>query len=142
LNEKGIILDELIEYLKEVDYDFNPSLSSRKDLVKYAKKIYENSLILSRRQNNRIIALLACYCNNEDAYLSIISVKKDFTGRGYFRNLMNDLIDYLRTEDFQKLELEVNKKNDKAYNAYIRMGFKYKKESSEPNHLILSYQLI
>ena len=141
MNDNEIGFDELLNYLIDVDHDFDPPLSLRVDLEVYARKLNKYALLIFRKQNNKVIAFLGCYCNREVAFLSIISVKGEFTKQGYFKDLMNELINHLVSIGVQKMELEVNRNNEIAYKAYLNMGFKLRDPSSTPNHDILILQI-
>lgn len=56
-------------------------------------------------------------------YISRIIVKKDFSGKGYGKKLMNYAIDYAKNNGYKEISLGVNLDNYIAFKLYVDLGF-------------------
>ncbi len=117
----------IIELLHELENDFDPKLSAVIDIPNYAEKIKNNAKIISYFDNGNLIAFIAFYCNDLETrigFMSMLAVDKKNQGKGLAKNLIYSSIEFLKNENFHKYRLEVFKKNIKAINLYIKLGFK------------------
>ena len=115
----------LVDYLKAVDEDFVMPLSSKVDLLELAQKTLEYGYAYIALENGNVVALVTFYCNdkaNAKAFLPILSVKKEFRGKGYARKLVNIVIDVSRLHEMQMVC--VDSINPVAIGLYKSVGFK------------------
>ncbi|MBS1745657.1 MAG: GNAT family N-acetyltransferase [Bacteroidetes bacterium] len=118
--------DAIKQLLHEVDYEFNPNLSSRLVMDDYVEKIIFHSMIVPVYENGALNAFISFYCNdykNLSAFLSMIVVKSHCRGKGLAKSLIEFAIGYLKNNGFKNLKLEVDKKNGKAITLYKEFGF-------------------
>ena len=55
----------ILNFLEQIDKDFNPPLSSKVNLSEYVTKIQNNAnLIIRKNKKGDIIGLLVVYCND------------------------------------------------------------------------------
>ena len=122
-----IKIAELYQFLKEIDEDFSPNLSSKVVLSEYAEKIQNKAKLIIDIDNNIIRGLVVLYCNdldNKNAYISLVGVKKDYRGRGIARNMMKEAIQVAKEGGMKILGIHSN--NPLALNLYKSLGFETK----------------
>lgn len=125
LNNNETDIRILIDYLKDVDQDFEMPLSSKVNLSEFARKTLAYGHAFIVREDNRSIALVTCYCNdkvNAKAFLPILSVKKEWRGKGYARQLVNIVINVSRLYGMQTVC--VDSVNPIAISLYKSIGFR------------------
>lgn len=116
----------IIDYFKENDSIFVPSLRSRVNIFDYSEKIFKYAEHFYVLRKGRIICFSACYMNygqESVAFITSISVVKDYQGQGIGNKLLNKIIDLAKNKKIKKIRLEVNSENDKALNFYLNNGF-------------------
>jgi len=125
---------EIAGHLKECNCQFVPKLSSRINIDQYANKIFEKAVRFEAINQGKIIGLVAIYCNDEkksSAYITSVSVKKDYQGMGIGSELLDAGIKYVKTLEFKSIELEVSSMNIKAINLYEKKNFILHNNNSE-----------
>ena len=119
---------EIVSFLKEIDNDVIPSLSSRLNLEEYSSKICRFSECVIARLNNNIIGLSAAYCNDlktQKGFLTLIAVTKDCRCKGIATRLLNETIHIAKLKNMKKLILETSIQNKHAVSFYIKRGFNF-----------------
>jgi len=137
-----IKFNELYDFLVSCDNDFIPSLSSKVNIYDYSIKLLKNSEIISLICNEKLIGLLAIYCNNfinKEAFISVVCLSKDYRGYGLSKVLLEKSIEIAKNKNFLKIKLEVNKNNKIAIKLYNKFGFKKILENSET--IIMQYDI-
>lgn len=117
---------EIADHLSCCDADFVPPLSGRVEVNDYAEKIVSRAMRFEAWSGGTIVGLAAIYCNdleNRIAYITSISVLKEWMGKGIATQLMNFCIEYAKTSDMQQIHLEVASGNTPAIRLYERNGF-------------------
>ena len=104
-----------------------PQLSTRVNLKEYAQKIIEKATLFEAWHNDTLIGLIAIYTNPQDhtAFITNVSVVKEFTGLGISSSLLHQCIEHLRTKKFLYINLEVNSHNSTAIGLYNKYGFTF-----------------
>ena len=77
---------KLVEYIENVDDSFNISLSSRVNILNYARKMLQSGIVLAHIINGRIAGIIGFYCNNKESkngYITIASLTMDSQKEGY-----------------------------------------------------------
>jgi ribosomal protein S18 acetylase RimI-like enzyme len=119
--------DQLAALLQRCDASFIPPLSSRVDLVAYARKIASHALRLEAWQGTEPVALLAMYCNDLEsgtAYITSVSVAPGFARRGIASTLLAQCIRRARAAGMRRIALDVDANNHAALRLYQKLGFR------------------
>lgn len=125
---------QLYRYLMSVADTFIPRLYEVVDIKEYAKKIYDNALIIESWEENILVGIIACYANNnitKEAFITSVSVSKECQGRGISKMMFSHLYEILKSKQFHGISLEVSKNNKKALKLYESECFKLKSEKKE-----------
>ncbi|GAB1152044.1 MAG: GNAT family N-acetyltransferase [Shewanella algae] len=120
------------ELLSRVDADFNPPLSSSLDLVEYSKKICTNASLFKKIKNNSLIGLCAIYAtdkSNFQAYLTMLAIDPVYRGLGLAKELLTEMEEYVLSQGFKCIRLEVYKTNVGAFLMYKSFGYEIVEES-------------
>jgi GNAT superfamily N-acetyltransferase len=118
---------QIAEHLALCDARFVPPLSNRVEIKQYAHKIYTHGVRFEAWAEGSLVGLLAMYCNDlpqRPAYITNVSVLEVSPPQAHIASrLLERAIEYLRECRFERVELEVNKSNNKAIRLYERHGF-------------------
>jgi ribosomal protein S18 acetylase RimI-like enzyme len=117
---------EIVEHLSRCDADFLPALSGRVEINDYAKKIVSKATRLEAWSGGTLIGLVAAYCNDQErriAYITSVSVLRDWTGKGIAARLMKQCIEYAKALEMRQISLEVASDNAPALMLYEKSGF-------------------
>jgi ribosomal-protein-alanine N-acetyltransferase len=117
---------DILAHLRECDASFQPTLSSRVDLARYAEKIHQQAVTFEAWHGSRLVGLVASYLNNErnqTGYITSVSTAPDWMGRGTARALMEMALGYAGSRGFMAVDLEVGENNLPAMALYHRLGF-------------------
>jgi len=126
IGNKIISIEDIKSFLLKCNNDFFPELSTRVNIPDYASKLYNNSILIVAKANNKQIGLTAFYANNFEeykAFLSNINVVPSFQGKGIANTLIEMMIKYLKSNGFKEVSLEVHENNNKAILTYQKFGF-------------------
>lgn len=117
--------EQIYKHLKECDEQFLLQLSQRTDVQKYSEKIFEKAFTLEAWADNSLVGLVAVYFNdlNNSAFITNISVSKNFLKAGIGTELINRCIKYSRKKGMSEIILEVNSENKKAIAFYKKFCF-------------------
>lgn len=119
-------LAQINGHLLRCDEAFVPQLSIRVDIDDYARKIAGNANRFEAWESNELVGLVAAYCNAPDkgvAFVTTVSVLRDWHGRGVASRLLANCIAHVRNLGFAHIELEVSSGNVKALALYEKHGF-------------------
>lgn len=115
---------EILDFLKRSDDEFDKPLSSKLDLDAYACKLWENSAVVTCRDNGVIVGMLNCYVNRPPlGFISNVCVLGAYQGKGAFTKMFSMLCRHCWSQGVEMIALEVNKGNEKALKAYLEIGF-------------------
>lgn len=126
LRQVQLSQSEIFDYLKKNCEIFIPSLESRLDVREYSRKLNKYATHFCAYDKNRLIAFSACYFNDEEkeiGYISSFSVMKEYQGQGISSDLLNMIISFARERSFERIKLEVRKKNEEVMKVYSKKGF-------------------
>ena len=118
--------EEINSFLKECDDYFFPKLSNYVDINMYSKKLHDLSHKFEAWNNNKLIGLVAAYFNDiefKKAYISNVSVIKEYQGRGISKQLLLNTINFAKENNFRIIMLEVFNSNILAIELYKRFNF-------------------
>jgi ribosomal protein S18 acetylase RimI-like enzyme len=116
---------EVQALLTACDHDYVPSLSSRVSLEEYASKIVTKAVRFEAWMGQRLVGLVAAYCNEstKTAFITNVSVEPRFRGGGLGGRLMASCVSDCGGRGMQQITLFVNHTNPAAVALYQRHGF-------------------
>jgi ribosomal protein S18 acetylase RimI-like enzyme len=117
---------QIVGHLSDCDVDFVPPLSERFEIKDYAEKIANKATRLEAWSGDKLVGLLAVYCNDQQqgsAFITSVSVLKEWKGRGIAAGLMQQCIAHVRTTGMRQISLEVARDNLPAIGLYEKSGF-------------------
>jgi len=118
--------EQIADHLTRCDADFVPPLSDRVDIAVYARKIAARAVRFEAWASGELIGLVASYCNDEEggvAFVTSVSVLKDWRGRGVASRLMERCVRHAEELGLRRVELEVDGRNARAIRLYEEKGF-------------------
>lgn len=113
-------------HVRHCDADFVPPLSGRVDIKDYALKIASNATRFEAWSGDELIGLVAAYCNDRVkrvAYITSVSLLKEWTGKGIATRLLDQCIEHARVSGMRQISLEAAQANTPAINLYEKSGF-------------------
>lgn len=119
-------LHDIETHLNKANKDFIPPLDQKTNIGEYAVKILNNAVTIEAWNDSELVGLIAVYCNNHEtgnAFITNVSVIKEYSGRGISSELMKNCITYVKNDKFMSIALEVNEKNFPAINLYKKFNF-------------------
>ena len=128
-------------FLKKCNNLFKPKLSSIVNLHEYAEKLSKKSVQFCCYIDDNLVGMLAMYANDyteKTAFITSISVLKDYQGRGLAKQLLMNAVKYADDLGFKKVKLEVYNCNIKALMLYKKLGFKKGMDKKDSTILILT----
>ena len=117
---------EIAEHLSRCEADFVPPLSGRLEINDYAKKIASKAMRFEAWSDGRLVGLVAAYCNDQEkriAYITSVSVLREWMEKGIAAFLMRQCIEYAKTSGMRQIGLEVAEGNTPAIALYEKSGF-------------------
>lgn len=124
---------QIAEHLSRCDTDFVPPLSGRVEIGDYAHKIESKAMRFEAWSGDTLVGLVAAYCNDHEkriAYITSVSVLREWMGRGIAARLMNRCVEYAKASGMRQICLEVSSDNTLAIRLYQRSGFVVGKASA------------
>ena len=121
---------EIVVHLLRGDADFVSTLSSRVEMKKYARKITNKATRFEAWSGGMLIGLVAAYCNDQVkriAYITSVSILKEWTGKGIGARLMAQCIEHAKLSGMQQISLEVAQDNTLGIKLYEKSGFNVNK---------------
>jgi 2-polyprenyl-3-methyl-5-hydroxy-6-metoxy-1,4-benzoquinol methylase len=119
-------VSEIYDFLKSCDADFVPPLSSRVNIAEYAKKISQNGNLFEAWWEDKLIGLVALYCNDKEngiAHITNVNVMRSFMRGGIATKLVHSAIELAKSSKMQQIYLEVAINNSSARRFYELIGF-------------------
>jgi len=116
--------NEIFLHLTACSDSFVPPLAQRVNIIEYAQKIFEKSVTIEAWAGQLLVGLIAVYFNVVDsAFITNVSVLKEFSGYGIASKMMDMCIENARTNNFHAITLEVDKYNKVAIRLYRKFRF-------------------
>ncbi len=117
---------EFLDFVMEVDEEFNPPLSHRLNLEEYVSKLYSLSDLFYEFSDNGLLSgVVAIYlydCKNDKAFIPFVAVKKEKRGKGIAKRILLKAIKAARAKG--KTEIGIATNNPVALHLYESLGFK------------------
>jgi len=117
---------EIAEHLLLCDADFMPPLSGRVEIKDYARKIASKATRFEAWSGDKLVGLIAAYCNDKEkriAYITSVSVLREWMGKGVSARLMSQCVKYAKASGMWQISLEVASNNMPAIKLYEKSGF-------------------
>ena len=117
---------DIAEHLLRCDGEFVAILTSRVRLLVYAKKVAAKATTFEAWSGGKLVGLVAAYCNNHEntiAYITNVSVLKEWNGYGIAKRLLKQCIDHANASGMHRISLEVASDNSAAIQLYEKNGF-------------------
>lgn len=111
-------------YLKLVNNDFYPALSTKVNLTEYVEKILELANVYVSVENDLIQGMIVFYTNNyksKISYCALLSVNKNYRGLGISKKLLKIFLETSKKEGMNIAACHTN--NPLALEFYIKNGF-------------------
>jgi ribosomal protein S18 acetylase RimI-like enzyme len=132
---------EIARHLRSCDTDFVPPLSGRVEVDAYAHKIVSKADRFEAWADGELVGLIAAYCNDVEhsiAFITSVSVRREWQGRGLASQLLQRCIGHVATSGFKRVELEVDRANSSAIKLYEGTGFKVDKVTDSSMMMFLN----
>ena len=117
---------EITGHLLRCDADFVPPLSDRVEIEGYSQKIASKATRFEAWSDDTLVGLVAAYCNDQEkciAYITSVSVLKEWTGKGIAARLMSQCVEHAKASGMRQISLEVAGDNIPAIKLYEKSGF-------------------
>jgi len=117
---------QILGHLNECSALFVPDLNAAVNIREYSAKIFQKSVTFEAWNDGRLAGLVAVYCNDSEtraAYITSVSVVREFLGAGVGSKLLGMCISYVKLNRFLEIVLEVNVMNAPAVKLYQKYGF-------------------
>jgi ribosomal protein S18 acetylase RimI-like enzyme len=131
---------EILEHFKKSDQQFIPNLSSKVNLEVYAQKLSKLADNFEVWVDDDLVGVVSAYMNDPiqvRVFISNVSVLEKFTGKGFASKLLDDCLQYAKSNGFKEVVLEVNSNNQPACSLYYKKGFRVKENHNDILKLIL-----
>ncbi len=132
---------KIVEYILEVQNDFNPPFLDRirdksdvSSAETYIEKVYKLGKIIFIEIDDTVAGALFVYMNdkvNYEGYISFLSVKKDFSGKGLAQKLLNSAINLAFKNGMKKINVKTWSTNHPAINLYLKNNFQVISKSED-----------
>lgn len=132
-------------YLSSVNNDFPIPLTQKVDLAEYAAKVLSRGIALAMFDGCEIVGLAAGYVNDVtglSAYLSVLSVSKEYRGRGLGSALVRAFEREAVSSGMERLMLDTHESNVAACSLYEGMGYRTDGARDEVGNLEYSKRLV
>ena len=111
------------DFLNDIDECMLPRLSQRVNIKEYSHKLARNAHTLFADFRGEDIGACSIYCNRENAFISSIAVKENYTKCGVATELLKRSIELARHYACKKVALNVCYTNQAALNLYKKNNF-------------------
>ena len=128
------MIEKCSEFASDVFIDYYNGLIGNAQAVYMAdlflsqeaiRKLMKDGAVFRIVEDNDEIIGFCEYKKEEDrVFLSKLYASKDHRGKGIGRMMFEDVVNYAKENDIDKIYLTVNKGNTPSYNIYLHLGFK------------------
>lgn len=129
IQDSALSPKQIRSHLLQCNRLFLNELKSRADLDVYSEKLSSRAELLHVSERGRVIALLAYYVDEvkSEAFVSNVSVIREFEGRGLAKNLLQTLESRISSENRTgiAIRLEVLRLNERAIRLYRSLGYDF-----------------
>jgi ribosomal protein S18 acetylase RimI-like enzyme len=134
-------LKHVQQHLTVCSDTFVPNLSSYVNINEYSKKIFEQAVLFTKFDDDKLVGLVAAYDNPTEKFgwITNVSVDPNYFKKGIASELLDRCYKYFETKKYFNIFLEVFSDNEKAIKLYTKQGFTNHKIKN--NKMILKQQL-
>lgn len=127
-NQITVCTDEksLLEFLRKIDNTLPVSLSSRVDLVKFARGNLERGFVYTIEEDGVIVCAALFYYHfrtETAAYLDLLATVPGYGGRGYASQIMDAIETAAKEAGMTEFHLHTNDTNKAALSLYGKRGY-------------------
>ncbi len=118
--------DMVYRMFELVNNDYLPPLFSEGSIEEYIKEVKNDGKMLYIKEENKIIAMITYwhfYPRENSAYISTISVLKEYRSKGLAKLLMNKCFNDLRSQNIKLVKLKTWSTNKITNKFYPKFGF-------------------
>lgn len=120
-----ISIKQLLDFLKMVDGEFDPTLSAQVDLRAYSERLINEACLVNEcGDNGEIYGLVVIYVNdktNPNAYIPLVAVIPNKRNQGIAKRLVAKALSVARKAKKESVGIHTN--NSLAYSMYKHIGF-------------------
>ena len=134
-------LKHVQQHLITCSNTFVPSLDSYVNVNEYSKKIFEQAILFTKFDGDKLVGLVAAYDNPTEQFgwITNVSVDPEYSGKGIASKLLNKCYKHFENKRYFHIFLEVFLDNKKAINLYFKQGFI--KHKIKENKMILKQEI-
>lgn len=125
LNGDNLTFEEFNSFVCDTENDFVPPLCSRINVHDFFFKLQNNAHFITCMHNDRIVGLIAFYCNDFElrtSYVTFIAVLPEYRGNGIATVLLEKASKIATEKGMNKMKIDTN--NKIAYQCYLKNGFR------------------
>lgn len=122
-----LTVPEVAAFLKAIDQDFIPPLSTRIKLEDYAAKLVDKAVLVGAKWHGRLVGLVAFYCNDlatRRAYVTCLGVAAEARGRGLGVTLIRQAMAVSHAAGMEVMDLQIDGDRPSLLAFYQRFGFR------------------
>ncbi|MBR4983272.1 MAG: GNAT family N-acetyltransferase [Lachnospiraceae bacterium] len=113
----------IYDFLAEIDDVMIPPLRGRVVLADYAEKLAGKAETVFMVKEATDLASCSIYCNEKNAFITSIAVKKEYQKQHLGSQLLNEVKKFVEKKECERIRLEVFKENISAYKFYLKNRF-------------------
>lgn len=135
--------NQIYEHLIACKDCFIPPLSNLVDIKQYSEKLRINAYTFEAWKDDILVGLIAVYCNdfvNKIAFITNVSVMKEYIGQGIAKQLIINAIYRLSEIGFYFIKLEVNEDNKNAIFLYKKFHFTELSRSNSTIKMVYNFK--
>ena len=111
------------KFIREIDYEFVPSLSTKVDICAWAIKLDLLAINLASLDSLGNIEALLSFYTNEESYITFFAVSKEHRRKGFGSKLLDVCIQECKKEQSSSIKVETWLSNKKATDLYLSKDF-------------------
>ncbi len=115
--------NKILNHFQNCDEGFIDELSSRVDIVDYAQKLIDKAQRFEVWNGDQLIGFIAVYWNDENDYITNVSVDRKYQGQGIGDALVKRCVITSKSLGKKTVKLEVKNDNQSAINLYKKNRF-------------------
>jgi len=93
-------LENIQQHLNKCSSTFVPSLDNYVNINKYSKKIFEQAILFTKFDGDKLVGLVAAYDNPTEQFgwITNVSVDPEYSKKGIATELLNECYKYFETK--------------------------------------------
>lgn len=142
MDRDNLKIEVLISFVRALNEDFIPELSSRVDIGRWIRKIIQSGRVIVAEQDGKIVGLIAFYANNRETskgYISYVAVSSEYRKQGIVTGLLQRCFTQSKLAGMKTIDIHTN--NPDANRFYVKIGFKLQEQEEQPEYGLIRYHL-